>query len=44
MTTQQTSTETHTRLENFIQKDIKNLIQQQGKLIEGDSLPDNFLR
>lgn len=36
MTTQQTSTETHTRLENFVQKDIKNLIQQQGKLIEGD--------
>lgn len=36
MTTQHTPSEIHTRLENFKSKDIKNLVQQQGRATEGD--------
>jgi hypothetical protein len=36
MTTHQNTSEMHTRLANIIQKDIKNLIQQEGKVTEGD--------
>lgn len=36
MTTQQTSTEAHTRLTNFRQVDFKNLIQFNGKAKEGN--------
>lgn len=36
MTTEQTSTEVQTRLANFRLKDIKALVQQQGKTTEGN--------
>ena len=36
MTTHHTTSETHKRLENFTTKDIKDLVQQHGKAIEGD--------
>ncbi|MBY0292241.1 MAG: hypothetical protein K2W92_03015 [Alphaproteobacteria bacterium] len=36
MTTHHTASETHKRLENFTTKDIKDLVQQHGKAIEGD--------
>ena len=36
MTTPPILSDTHTRLENFRPKDIKNLVQQKGKATEGD--------
>jgi len=36
MSIQNISSDVHTRLENFKPKDIINLVQQQGKAIEGD--------
>src|SRR5476649_389075 len=36
MTTQQTSTEAHTRLINFRPEDVKNLVQFNGKAKEGN--------
>lgn len=36
MTTQQTSTELHTRLVNLTSKDIKALVQQKGTTTEGN--------
>lgn len=36
MTTQHTPSEIHTCLENLKPQDIKNLVQQQGKVTEGD--------
>ena len=36
MSTQIIPSDIHTRLENFKPKDLKNLVQQQGKTTEGD--------
>ena len=36
MTTQYTSSDAHTRLENFKPQDIKSLVQQSGKAKEGN--------
>jgi len=38
MTTQYPSSDIQTRLQEFKPKDVKNLVQQQGKIKEGDNV------